>query len=125
MLSHAFAVIVAVPAATAVTTPSATVATVGSELSHVTVLSVAFSGVTVAVSVFVSPPTVSSREVLSSATPVTSTVSCVSVIVCACATVTVQLSLASPAVAVITASPTATAVTVPSVTVAIVKENEF
>ena len=49
------AVMKAVPAATAVTTPFSTVATFVSLLSHATVLSVALSGATVAVSVSVSP----------------------------------------------------------------------
>ena len=55
LLSPAVAVIVASPAATPVTTPSVTVATASLLLVHVTVLSVAFSGNTVAVSVSLSP----------------------------------------------------------------------
>ena len=51
----AAAVMVAVPPPTAVTTPFSTVATLSSLLVHVTVLNVASSGATVAVSVTVSP----------------------------------------------------------------------
>jgi hypothetical protein len=54
VLSPAFAVIVASPTFTAVTTPFSTVATVLSLEVHVTLLSVALSGFTVAVSVSVS-----------------------------------------------------------------------
>ena len=67
--SPAFAVIVTLPALSAVTTPSLTVATVSSDDVQTTVLSVAFSGVTVAVSVSVSP-SVSSAVVLSRVIPV-------------------------------------------------------
>lgn len=55
VLFSACAVIVALPAFTAVITPFSTEATSGASLVQVTVLSVASSGVTVAVSVFVSP----------------------------------------------------------------------
>ena len=55
VFSPAFAVIVALPAATAVTTPFSTVATAVSLLSQITVLSVAVVGNTVAVSVSVAP----------------------------------------------------------------------
>lgn len=60
-------VMFAVPAATAVIMPSATVAMFSSSLDQVTLLSVAVSGLTVAVSVAVSP-TVSVSSVWSSAT---------------------------------------------------------
>ena len=65
--SPALAVIFDVPILSVVTFPFSTVATVLSLESHVTVLSVAFSGVTVAVSSTVSP-TVGVAEVLSSST---------------------------------------------------------
>ena len=61
-----------VPAETAVTTPSETVATAVLSLDHVAVLSVASLGLTVAVSVSVSP-TVRAAEVLFKVTPVTET----------------------------------------------------
>ena len=67
------AVMVAVPAPTAVTTPSATVATSGSLVDHLTVLYVALSGETVAVSVFV-PPTVMVMVAESRVTLVTLTI---------------------------------------------------
>ena len=70
LTSPAFAVIVAVPAATAVTTPSSTFAIVSSEDLHVTVPSVALSGATVAVSFSVTP-TSRVKSVLSSVTLVT------------------------------------------------------
>ena len=54
LLLPAVAVIVAVPAFIALTVPPSTVATEVSELDQVTVLSVAFSGSTVAVKVCVS-----------------------------------------------------------------------
>ena len=53
--SSVFTVIVAVPSATAVTTPLSTVAILSSELVHETVVTVAFSGATVAVNVPVVP----------------------------------------------------------------------
>ena len=68
----AVAVIVAVPAPVAVTTPLTTIATPLSSDDHVTVLSVAFSGSTVAVS-SISPPTSKATLSLSSETPVTAT----------------------------------------------------
>ena len=71
----AVTVIVAVPTATAVTTPSETVATLSLSLNHVTVLSVASSGLTVAASFSVSP-TVSVVEVLLRVTSVTATDDC-------------------------------------------------
>ena len=69
----AVAVIVAMPSATAVTVPFSTVATASLLESHETVLSVALSGVTVAVSVSVSP-TMSVALVLSKVTSSTATV---------------------------------------------------
>ena len=54
-LSPAIAVMVAEPTFTAVTTPSLTVAMLASDVDHVTVLSVASDGETVAVRVTVSP----------------------------------------------------------------------
>ena len=69
-LSPALAVMVAVPTFFAVTTPLVTVATEASDVVHVTVLSVASSGLTVAVSVTVSPA-FSEAEVLLSVTLVT------------------------------------------------------
>ena len=72
--SSVVTVIVAVPAAIAVTIPlSLTVATLGSLLLHVTALFVASEGVTVAVSCTVSPIS-SVFSVGSTLTPVTSTV---------------------------------------------------
>ena len=69
----AVAVMVAVPAATAVTTPSDTVATLVLLDVHSTVLSVASSGATVAVSFSVPPPTVMVAVGCESVMPVTST----------------------------------------------------
>ena len=76
--SFVVTVIVALPTPTGVTTPSATVATASSEDVHVTVLSVAFSGATVAVRVleatskpslpFANSAVVSSKVTLSTAT---------------------------------------------------------
>ena len=71
--SAVFTVILALPGASAVTTPLTTLATVGAELAHVTVLLLASAGFTVAVSV-VCPPTVSLPEAALSDTPVTATV---------------------------------------------------
>ena len=105
----AFAVMVAVPAFTAVTLPSFTVAIAVFEELHVTVLSVALSGFTVAVSV-ASPPSTSDKEVLSNVTEVTATVAFV--------TVTEQVAVFSPAFDVMVAVPAFTAVTLPSFTVA-------
>ena len=79
-------------------------------LLHVTVLSVALLGLTVAVSVAF-PPVVREMLVLFKVMPVTSTV--------ALETVTVQVADLSPAFAVIVAVPAATAVTLPPLTVAI------
>ena len=100
-------VIVALPAALAVTTPEAeTVATSVLLDDQVTSLFVAFSGVTVAVSVAVSP-SVRVNEVLSRLTPVTETVFAL--------TVTTQSAVLPPSSVVtrMVASPAATAVTVP------------
>ena len=72
LLPPAVAVRTAVPTPFAVTTPCETVATLPSEVSHVTVLSVAFEGVTVTTSVPVAP-TGRERVLLSIDTPVTST----------------------------------------------------
>ena len=72
--SPAVAVMVAVPAPTALTVPSlSTFATASLSEAQLTVLSVAFFGNTVAVSVAL-PPTVSDRLSRSSVTPVTATV---------------------------------------------------
>ena len=104
LFSPALAVMVAVPAATAVTTPFSTVATVASEVVQVTVLSVASAGVTVAVRVTVSP-SVRAAVVWLRAIPDTATTFL--------ATVTTQVAVLSPALAVMVAVPTATAVTLP------------
>ena len=75
MPSSVVAVMVAVPFATAVTTPLLlTVATEVLLLDHVTFLFVALSGKTVAVSAVVAPALVKVAEDLSSATPITDTV---------------------------------------------------
>ena len=100
------AVIVALPDLTAVTLPSATLATDSSEEVHVTFLSVASSGFTVAVNVAVSP-TVKERVVLSSVTDSTST-----------EIFTVHSAMQEPDLAVIIAVPDFFAVTLPSATVA-------
>ena len=71
VLPPADAVIVAEPTLSAVTLPSETVATLTLEVVHVTVLSVALDGLTVAVSVSV-PPISNVREDLLSVTDVTS-----------------------------------------------------
>jgi len=98
------AVIVAVPAPTAVTTPSDTVATPESEENHVTLRSAAFAGCTFAVSVRVSPILIVS-EVGETVTDVG----------CICpATVTLLVAVRPfTVVAVITAVPCVTAVTSP------------
>ena len=67
------AVIVAVPAPFAVTTPPYTVATLPFEVDHTTVLSVAFDGFTVAIRVRFSPTSIDA-EVVFSEIPVTGTV---------------------------------------------------
>ena len=104
--SPAFAVMMASPSATAVTTPSFTVATFSLPENHVTVGSVASPGSTVAVRVFFSPVLMAS-SVLSKVTDVTGVV-----------TVTLQLASFPTASAVMIASPSATAVTEPSLTTA-------
>ena len=107
------AVIVAVPLPTAVTLPFATVATDWAELVHVTDLSVALLGKTVAVSVSLSPIS-KVRAVLLSDTEVTSMISGAGSL-----TVTVQVALFPLLVAAVTvAVPLPTAVTLPSATVA-------
>ena len=99
-------VMVALPAFTAVTVPSATVATCSLLLLHVTVWLVAFAGSTVAVS-FSLPPSASVNSVLVNVTPVTGTV-------CGAFTVTLHSAVLPPsAVAVMVAVPAALAVTLP------------
>ena len=107
LLSPAFAVIVAVPTFLAVTTPLLTVATVASDVLQVTVLSVASSGFTVAVSVTVSPAFNETEVLLKliSSTTIGSTFT------------THEASL-FPQVAFMVAWPTLCAVTVPSSTIA-------
>ena len=98
------AVMVAVPAAMAFTTPSFVTVAIFSSLDfQVMVLSAVFSGATVAVRVVVSP-TVRVFSVALSVTEVATTGS----------TVTLQVAVASPAAAVMVTVPTATAVTTPS-----------
>ena len=104
-----FAVIVASPDFFAVTLPSATVATDTSDEPQVTDLSVALSGLTVAVIVSVSP-TFIDNEVLSRAIDVTGTT--------LVETLTVQVEDLPPALAVIVAVPSLMAVTVPEFTLA-------
>ena len=94
VLSPAFAVMTAVPALRAFTLPSATEATVASEVVQVTVLSVALSGRTVAMSVASSPSTRLS-VVLSRVMEVTGSNVAV--------TVTEHVAVLSPAFAVIVA----------------------
>ena len=72
VFSPALAVMVAVPALTAFTFPSVTVATAESEVLHVTVLSVALSGFTVAIN-SASCPSTRPNSALSKVTSVTST----------------------------------------------------
>ena len=108
-MSPALAVIVAVPSATAVNVPFSTVAIDASLEVQVTVLPVASSGFTLAVSVTVSPGS-SSTSAISRTTEVTATTFLL--------TVTEQVADLPPAVAVIVAVPSATAVTVPLLTVA-------
>ena len=115
VLPPAFAVIVAVPSFTAVTFPLATVAMVASEEVHVTVLSVASSGLTVAVRV-ASSPSVSSSEVLSSWTEVTAIIRW--------ETRTLQLADLPPAVAVTVALPGLSAFTRPLFTETTVSSDE-
>ena len=108
--SSVVTVIFAVPTPTAVTVPSATVATSGLSLVHFTFLFVALSGNTVAVRVCGASPIVKTRVSLSRVTSVTFTG----------LTVTVQVAVFSPSsvVTVIFASPTPAGVTVPSFTLA-------
>ena len=108
VLLPALAVIVAVPMPFAVTVPFATVATVSSDELHLTA-SVLFSGVTVAVSVAVSPfwrLSVVLESVISVAGTSFGT------------TVTSQVTLLSPMIAVMVAVPMPIAVTVPFSTAA-------
>ena len=102
------AVMVAVPAFTAVTAPSLTVAIVLSEEVQTMVLSVVSSGFTMAVSLAVSP-SYSFSAVLSSVTPVARMGG---------KTVTTHSAFALPQAAVMVALPSFTAVTTPSFTVA-------
>ncbi len=106
--SAVFTVIVAVPAATPVTTPAElTVATEVLLLVHVTLLLVALAGDTVAVSVAV-PPTDMLAVVGVTVTPVTGTLAVV--------TVTVQVAVKPPSAVftVIVVVPAATPVTTPA-----------
>ena len=114
VLLPALAVMVAVPTFFAVTTPFKTVAIVWSEELHVTVLSVASDGFTVAVSVTVSPA-LSDAVVLFSITEVTSVAT----------TVIWHVAVLLPALAVMVAVPTFFAVTTPFKTVAIVWSEEL
>ena len=109
VLLPALAVMVAVPTFFAVTTPFKTVAIVWSEELHVTVLSVASDGFTVAVSVTVSPA-LSDAVVLFSITEVTSVAT----------TVIWHVAVLLPALAVMVTVPTFFAVTTPFETVATV-----
>ena len=104
-LSPALAVMAAVPSAMAVTRPDAsTVAMEVFELLHVTVLSVALSGLTVATSVSLSP-SFRDKDVLFSAIDVTGTTKGF--------TCTLQVAVLSPAWAVMSAAPSFRAVTSP------------
>ena len=104
-----FAEIIASPDFLAVIIPSDTVATDTSDEPQVTDLSVALSGLTVAVIVSVSPTCID-REVLSRVIDVTVTT--------LAETLTVQVEDLPPALAVIVAVPSLTAVTVPEFTLA-------
>ena len=104
-LSPAVAVMVAVPSLMAVTRPDAsTVAMEVFVLLHVTVLSVALSGLTVATSVSLSP-SFKDKDVLFSAIDVTGTTKGF--------TCTLQVAVLSPAWAVMSAAPSFRAVTSP------------
>ena len=107
--SAAVAVMVAVPAATAVTTPlfSSTLAIFGLDDFHVTFLFVAFVGVTVAVNATVLPFT-TLAVVLFKVIPVTLTVGTVT-----CTVQLAEMPLSSFAVAVMTVVPAFIAVTFP------------
>jgi hypothetical protein len=109
--SDVVTVIVAVPADTAVTVPSSTVATLELLVVQLTVLFVALLGLTVSVRVS-DPPAVKERLVLLRLTLVTGTA--------AATTVKAQVAVLFPStvVTVIVAVPTDTAVTVPLDTVA-------
>jgi hypothetical protein len=109
--SAVLTVIVALPGATAVTTPLFTVAMPEGLIDHVTFLLRASEGATVGVRVPVEPPTLRARVVLSSVTPVAGTF-----------TVTVQVAVAGwpsalnpTVVTVMIAVPPASAVTSPVV----------
>ena len=106
-LSPALAVMVAEPTFLAVTTPLLTVATEASEVVQVTVLSVALSGVTIALRVALSP---TFKERLS-ASRVTSSIS-IGV------TFTTHMADLSPQAALMLAWPTLRVVTTPSLTLA-------
>ena len=116
----AVAVMSAFPAETAVTLPfSSTVAIEASELLHVTFLSVAFSGATVAFNTRLSPATMVAL-VWSKVIPVTAT--------SFAATVTVQVAVLEPSVVVtvIVVEPALTAVTLPLLsTVAMFESDDF
>ena len=103
------AVIVALPDLRAVIFPFDTEATEPSEDVQTTVLSVASSGLIVAVRVSVSPTCID-KEVLSSVMDVTATI--------LAETLTLQVADFPPALAVIVAVPSLTAVTVPEFTLA-------
>ena len=109
VLSPAFAVMVAVPVATAVTTPSVTVATFALDVVQVTVLSVALSGLTVAVRVAFLP-TIRVISTASRATEVTGMVASLMVMT--------HRSSLSATWAVMVTSPGFRAFTLPSSTVA-------
>ncbi|MPN41061.1 hypothetical protein SDC9_188601 [bioreactor metagenome] len=100
--SSVVTVIVALPAATAVTTPSFTVAMASSLLDQLTFLLVASAGATVAAKVAVSP-ILRAASFLSKVTPVTATIGFLTLIV--------QLAVLLPSfvVAVIIACPSPTA----------------
>ena len=104
-----FAVIIASPDFLAVIIPSATVATATSDDPHSTVLSVALSGLTIAVIASVSPTCID-KEVLSSVMDVTATI--------LEETLTLQVADLPPALAVIVAVPSLTADTAPEFTLA-------
>ena len=111
VLFPALAMTYAIPSFIARISPSVTLTVEGSELSQVTVLSVAFSGRTVATSV-VPDPSTKVTDVLSKVTLSTG--------ITFFDTVTLHAALFPSAEAVMTANPSVTAVTTPSVTVAIV-----
>jgi hypothetical protein len=110
--SSVVTVIVAVPAATALTTPSVTVAIEGALVSQVTLLFVALAGVKMATRVWL-PPTARLIEVLLKETEATG--------ISVGLTLTAQVAVLPPlsVVTVMVALPAATALTTPFVTVAI------